>query len=100
MYRVLGPLLGLALLGAVASPAAAADCVPLREARDLIQSGAVIPLRAALGAARASVNGDMIDGKLCRGGKGYQYVVTLLGLDGRVLRVTVDARSGDVVGVR
>jgi uncharacterized membrane protein YkoI len=99
MGRVLGIILGLAMLGAVSTPAAA-DCVPLRETRDLIQSGAVMPLRAALRAARASIDGDLIDSKLCKDGRGYQYVVTILGLDGRVLRVTVDAKTGEVVGVK
>jgi uncharacterized membrane protein YkoI len=99
MGRVLGILLGLAMLGAVSTPAAA-DCMPLHEARDLIQTGAVMPLRAALRAARASIDGDPIDSKLCRDARGYQYVVTILGLDGRVLRVTVDAKTGEVVGVR
>ena len=42
----------------------------------------------------------MIDSRLCRGGSGYQYVVTFLGSDGRVKRVTVDARTGKVAGVR
>jgi uncharacterized membrane protein YkoI len=42
----------------------------------------------------------MIDSRLCRGNGGYQYVVTFLGSDGRVKRVTVDGRSGRVAGVR
>jgi uncharacterized membrane protein YkoI len=85
---------------AVAAGPALADCVPMREARALIQSGDIIPLAAALRAARAAASGEMIDGRLCRGGGGLQYVVTFLGAEGRVKRVTVDAQSGTVAGVR
>ena len=72
----------------------------MREARNLIQSGAVIPLGSALAAARGSVPGEVIDGKLCRGGRGWQYRATFLGPDGRVSRVTIDAKTGEVVGVK
>jgi uncharacterized membrane protein YkoI len=99
MGRIFG--VSLAFLTFCAWPAPArADCLQMQETRDLIQAGAVIPLRAALKAARASATGDMIDGRLCHGGRGYQYIVTFLEPEGRVVRVTVDAKSGDVAGVR
>jgi uncharacterized membrane protein YkoI len=93
------PLLAAGLFAAAAG-AASAECVAMAQARSLIQSGEVIPLARAIGAARGSAEGEMIDSRLCRGGGGYQYVVTFLGSDGRVKRVTVDGRSGKVAGVR
>jgi len=72
----------------------------MAQARSVIQSGEVIPFAQAIRAARGSAEGEMIDSRLCRGGGGYQYVVTFLGSDGRVKRVTVDGRSGRVAGVR
>jgi uncharacterized membrane protein YkoI len=92
-------ILAAGLLAATAG-AASAECVPMAQARSVIQSGEVIPFAQAIRAARGSAEGEMIDSRLCRGGGGYQYVVTFLGSDGRVKRVTVDGRSGRVAGVR
>jgi uncharacterized membrane protein YkoI len=89
----------IAMLWAGASPARA-DCLPMRQARDLVRSGDAIPLAAAMRAARGAAPGEMIDGKLCRNGPSLQYIVTILGPEGRVVRVTLDAKSGGVLGVR
>lgn len=94
-----------ALLVAVAfvsgdAGAAAAECVAAQQARSLIQSGQAVPLAAAIRAARGSAEGEMIDSRLCKASGGYQYIVTFLGSEGRVVRVTVDGRSGKVAGVK
>jgi uncharacterized membrane protein YkoI len=99
MRSAFGALALIAVLWAGAGPARA-DCLPTRQARDLIRSGDAIPLAAAMRAARGAAPGEMIDGKLCRGGQGLQYVVTILGPEGRVVRVTVDAKTGSVLGAR
>jgi uncharacterized membrane protein YkoI len=93
-------LLLLGFLLAVRPDVALAECIATAQARSVIQSGQAIPLAAAIRAARGSAEGEMIDSRLCRGGSGYQYVVTFLGSDGRVKRVTLDARTGKVAGVR
>ena len=79
---------------------AAARCVELGEARPLVQSGAIVPLMSAIGAARHAAKGEMIDGSLCGAAGNYRYVVTFLGPDGHVSRVTIDARSGGVLSVK
>jgi uncharacterized membrane protein YkoI len=99
MLCVLRPLAAAALVAALTGPVAA-DCLAMREARALIEAGEVIPLAAALRSARGAVAGEMIDGRLCRNAGGYQYLVTFLGPEGRVVRVSVDARSGTVQGIR
>jgi uncharacterized membrane protein YkoI len=99
MRSALGVFVLIALLWAGAGPARA-DCLPMRQARDLVRSGEAIPLAAAMRAARGAAPGEMIDGKLCRGGSGLQYVVTILGPEGRVVRVTLDAKSGSILEVR
>ncbi len=90
--------LGLAWLGAT-QPAMAA-CVSLSEARPLVKAGTIVPLLSALGAARRAVKGEMIDGNLCGDPGNYRYVVTFLGTDGRVIRATINAKTGEVVGVK
>ena len=42
----------------------------------------------------------MIDGNLCGDPGNYRYVVTFLGTDGRVIRATINAKTGEVVGVK
>ena len=95
----LAALLLAGLLGVGARPAEAA-CVGLGQARPLVQAGTIVPLMSALGAARRSTKGEMIAGSLCGSAGNYRYVVTFLRTDGRVIRVTIDARTGEVVSVK
>jgi uncharacterized membrane protein YkoI len=94
----LGLALGLAF-GAAASGADAA-CLTLNEARPLVQAGTIVSLLPALGPVRRAVKGEMIDGDLCGGPGNYRYVVTFLGPDGKVIRATINAQTGEVVNVK
>ena len=82
------------------SQMAQAACVGLGQARPLVQAGIIVPLLSALGAARQAAGGEMIDGSLCGAAGNYRYVVTFLGPDGRVIKVTINAHTGEVVGVK
>jgi len=77
---VLG-LLGLLALASAPLPAAAASCLPLKR---VIRSVA------------AQFNARVLDAG--SGGNGV-YVIRLLTNDGRVLDVTVDCATGEVLGV-
>lgn len=91
----------LVALGLAAAPvSASAQCLGVPEARMMIRSGTIIPLLQAIAAARASTGGEVIDSRLCGSPGSYRYVITFLGQDGRVVRVTVDARTGAVLGVK
>ena len=85
--------------GAAVYPANAA-CISLSEARPLVQAGTVVSLLSVLGPVRRAVKGEMIDGDLCGGPDNYRYVVTFLGPDGKVIRATINAKTGEVVGVK
>jgi uncharacterized membrane protein YkoI len=54
----------------------------------------------AVNAARAAAAGEVIDSRLCGSPGNYRYVITLLGQDGKVMRVSVDAQSGAVLGMK
>ena len=73
-------------------------CLSPKERRALIEKGTVLHLAAALRAVRARVPGTLVRARLCHRGEGFAYVLTVLGHDGKVTRVIVDAVKGTVVG--
>jgi hypothetical protein len=82
----------------VARPVHGADsgpraCLNQKERRALVESGAV-------NAVRPHVPGTLVRARLCRRGEGLAYVLTVLGHDGKVTRVVVDAVKGSLVGER
>jgi hypothetical protein len=89
----------------VARPAHSADpapraCLNQKERRALVESGAVMQLAAAWNAVRPHAQGTLVRARLCRRGDGFAYVLTVLGHDGKVTRVVVDAVKGTLVGER
>jgi uncharacterized membrane protein YkoI len=83
-----------------AADPAARGCLSPKERRALIEKGAVLHLAAALRAVRARVPGTLVRARLCHRGEGFAYVLTVLGHDGKVTHVIVDAVKGTVVGER
>jgi hypothetical protein len=79
---------------------AARVCLNQKERRALIEKGTVLHLAAALHAVRAHLTGTLVRARLCHRGDGFAYVLTVLGHDGKVTRVIVDAVKGTVVGER
>jgi len=79
---------------------AARVCLNPKERRALIEKGAVLHLAAALRAVRARIPGTLVRARLCHRGESFAYVLTVLGHDGKVTRVIVDAVKGTVVGER
>jgi uncharacterized membrane protein YkoI len=82
-----------------ADPAARA-CLNQKERRALAESGAVLHLAAAMHMVRPHLPGTLVRARLCRRGEGFAYVLTVLGHDGKVARVAVDAVKGTLVGER
>ena len=79
---------------------ASRGCLNPKERRALVESGAVLRLAAAVHAVRGMVPGTLVRARLCHRGEGMAYVLTVLGHDGKVTRVTVDAVKGTLVGER
>jgi uncharacterized membrane protein YkoI len=73
-------------------------CLDQKERRAEIESGRVVRLAAALRAARSKVLGTLVRARLCHGNDGLVYVLTVLARDGKVVRLTVDAVKGSLVG--
>lgn len=69
-------------------------CLSDREVRRLADSGAVL----RPGALRGRINGEILRISLCYSGRRPVYRVVVMGRNGNVSRVQVDARSGAVLG--
>ncbi len=92
-----GVMFLLVLLTWTASAAAAAEpgrCLNAEDRRAAIAGQQAMPLANAIKAAKSRVRGEIIRARLCYSGQGLVYVLTVLGRDGRVTRVSVDAGSG------
>ncbi|MGE3147585.1 MAG: PepSY domain-containing protein [Pseudorhodoplanes sp.] len=74
-------------------------CLDKQERRAVIASRQVVPLKSAISAARVPA-AEVLRARLCRGPKGYVYLLTVLARDGKVSRVAIDARSGVVLSGR
>lgn len=99
LLLILAALLAGATLGLVQA-AEPEQCLTPEQRRAAISSQKAVPLARAVRAAKARYGGELVGAHLCERGKTLVYVLTVLGRDGRVMRVTVDAASGRLVGGR
>jgi uncharacterized membrane protein YkoI len=78
---------------------AAADqaCFSPEETRAHVARHGLIALNDVVRSARKDGGSELISARLCETNSMLVYMIAMLGRDGRVLRMTVDARSGDVI---
>jgi uncharacterized membrane protein YkoI len=99
-----GTVLALSGLGVghgLASPAQAQSaCLSGPDMRKAISAEHAVQPDIALRNARAVAPGDVVRMRLCRDDQVLVYMVTTVMKDGRVHRVTVEAKSGKVTVVR
>jgi len=88
-------VLGLAVMASIASvPPAHAGCMPLGSAGGLISKNGLIPGPAAVSKAQSKGGGKVIKIVLCQNGSSFVYRATVLGKQGAVKNVTVNAKTG------
>jgi hypothetical protein len=75
-------------------------CLNQKERRAAIESGKLVHLAAAIHAAKKRMPGTVVRARLCHGAEGLVYVLTVLGRDGKVAQLTVDAAKGTLIGQR
>lgn len=89
----------IALVLLVAAPAPAAErmrCLTRDQQRAAIADGRAVPLATAIRAVRRTPK-DVVRARLCQDSDRLIYLLTVLARDGKVRRVTVDARNGTVL---
>src|SRR5215510_3105941 len=75
-------------------------CLTRDQQRTALTERRAVPLAAAQKSARARVPGEIVRARLCQEQERLIYQLTVLPRDGKVRRVTVDAKNGSVVNVR
>jgi uncharacterized membrane protein YkoI len=95
VFAVLGPL---SVIPAEAEPRT--RCLTRDQQRAAITERRAVPLAAVRTSVRARVPGEMVRARLCQEPERLIYLLTVLPRDGKVRRVTVDAKNGAVVSVR
>jgi uncharacterized membrane protein YkoI len=91
------PLAALISLATIATIAAREDDHERRDAvRRAVEEGDALPLSQILPKVRGKVVGDVIGVEIERERGRWHYEFRIIGRDGRVLDVHVDARSGEV----
>jgi len=83
--------------GIAAAPHA---CLNPKERRAAIESGKLVRLAAAMHTAKKRMPGTVVRARLCHGDDGLVYVLTVLGREGKVAQLTVDATKGTLIGQR
>ena len=76
---------------------APSQCLAPAEAQSIVAEHDLLPVSRAARAARGRVPGDLLRARLCETVEGHVYMFTLLGRDGRVRHVVVDAKSAAVL---
>ena len=99
-FSLLRVLSGLCLSWALAWPAGADDSRDHERARAALQAGEVMPLQTLLEGVQRRHPGDVLEVELEREQGRWVYELKLLQRGGQVLRLDVDARTGDILRSR
>ena len=95
---MLRPILALALSLAVLGGPARADDDDHNLARDALKADAVMPLAQILARVETQLKARVIKVEFEDHNGGYRYEFELIDPQGRISEVTVDARTGKVLG--
>jgi uncharacterized membrane protein YkoI len=93
-------LAGILVLAAIGRADAQRPCLSRNEQIAAVAGGYAIPLGRAIRTLRLPAGTEVVNARLCREPGGLAYVLTALARDGKVTRVTIDARTGALMGRR
>jgi uncharacterized membrane protein YkoI len=103
-HRFFPAALVLLALGPWSSDPAGAErrlqCLTAEQQRAAISERRALPLATIRRTVRARVPGELVRARLCQDTDRLIYLLTVLPRDGKVRRVTIDARNGAVVSIR
>ncbi|MEG6510081.1 hypothetical protein V6C03_14010 [Methyloligella sp. 2.7D] len=92
---IIAPLLvGALTVFWAGSAIAGSDCLPWNAAGPVIAKNGLVPANKIYNQVQARSRGEIIKARLCRQGNRFIYKFTVLGPQGDVQTITVDARTG------
>jgi uncharacterized membrane protein YkoI len=86
-----------AALAATPVSAQGTICFTPEDARLAVSTHGLVPLERAVRSARLQGQGDLLAARLCETEAGIVYFLAMLHDDGKVWRIRVDAKSGDLL---
>jgi uncharacterized membrane protein YkoI len=90
----------LFVVGAGIAPAMASSCLQMEETRHVVAQKDLVSLQEIVRSVRSAHDAELISARLCETNGNMVYMIALLGKNGRVMRMTVDARSGEIINQR
>jgi uncharacterized membrane protein YkoI len=79
---------------------AEANCFSPEETREHVRTRGLISLNDVVRSSRGAGHADLISARLCETAGNLVYMIAMLGRDGKLMRLTVDARTGDLINHR
>jgi uncharacterized membrane protein YkoI len=76
------------------------SCLSAEETRVKIQEDDLVPLQDIVRNVRSAHDVELISARLCETNGNMVYMIAVLGRNGRVMRMTVNARSGEIINHR
>ena len=96
-----GAVVACGFAGGGVTPALADTvCFSAEDTRDHVARQGLISLSDVVRSARGGGQAELISARLCETSGNMVYMIAMLGRDGRLLRLTVDARSGNLINTR
>jgi uncharacterized membrane protein YkoI len=86
--------------GGFLSASAESACFSAEDTREHVVKHGLVPLHDVVRSARGAAQIDLIAARLCETNGNMVYMITMLGRDGKLLRLTVDARTGTLINSR
>jgi uncharacterized membrane protein YkoI len=92
--RQVGIIVIAAVFLAVAGGAAHAGCLAWKEAGPVISKNGLVPANVVYDSVQKRTGGKIVGAKLCQDGGRFRYKFSVLGPTGDVVKLDVDAKTG------
>ncbi len=86
--------------GGYLSASAESVCFSAEDTREHVARHGLVPLHDVVRSSRGGGHADLISARLCETNGNMVYMIAMLGRDGKLMRLTVDARSGTLINSR
>jgi len=75
-------------------------CFSAEDTRDHVVKHGLIALPDVVRSARGAAQADLISARLCETDGNMVYMIAMLERGGKVARITLDARTGELINIR